>query len=110
MFGMIEMTGNYDSRRVGRHEEENLIISTCRVTDSDQPYETAVSHKDYNSGSWVIVEQYDTKGEAEIGHEDWIGKMTAKELPEELKDVSTCEIASLCFDGDNDSHRVKKRA
>ena len=110
MFG-LGMEGNYDSRKVGRYEAETggLIISTCSVTDSDQPYETAISHKSYNNADWVIAEQYDTKEKAEAGHEAWIKKMTAKELPMELKDISTCEIASLCFDGEGDSRRIRKK-
>lgn len=101
MFGM-EMMGNYDSRKVDRYEKDGLIVSTSKVTDSDSPYETAIHHKRYNSGEWVIVQMYENIEDAKVGHKEWVKKMTSKNLPDEIKDVSTSTFAKLCdvVDGD----------
>lgn len=95
MFFGIDMAGNYDSRKVDRYEDGDLVVSTARVTDSDKPYETAVMHPLYNDGKFVIVELYDTEDEARNGHEHWVRTMTQDELPDELRDVSTASIVSL---------------
>jgi len=91
MFGM-EMIDNYDSRKIGRFEEGNVFVSTVRVTDSLEPFETAVRHPKYNNNMLVIVEMYESAEEATAGHERWIAVMTADTIPAELKDVSTSEI------------------
>jgi len=91
----VGMMGNYEERKVARFEEGDLIVSTCRVTDSTQPYETAVSHPRYNDGAWVIVEQYDDEETAAEGHEKWVAKMTTSDLPEELYDVSQCGMVQI---------------
>lgn len=85
------MAGTYESRKVGRYDKNGVVISTCSVIDSPEPYETAVSHKLFNDGSYIIVQKYDSTEEANKGHEAWIKKMTAKKLPETIKDVSTDE-------------------
>jgi len=82
-------------RQVGRHIEGNLFVDTCQVSDSKQPYETAVAHPEYNKGDIVIVEMYDTPEQAYKGHEKWVKKMTKEKLPKHLKDVSTSGIASM---------------
>ena len=94
LFDFLNMP-SYDQRKIGRHEEENLIVSTVTVTDSAAGHETAVSHPDYNNGSYIVVEEYYTREDATIGHEKWVKLMTSEDRPKELKDVSTCEIAKL---------------
>jgi hypothetical protein len=91
-FGMLN---NYEQRKVARDELEDTIIDTVLVTDSLQPYETAISHAKYNNGDWIVVEMYDTKEEANLGHDRWVKIMTNDNLPDELVDVSSCEIAQL---------------
>ena len=95
MFNFIDMMGNYDSRMVDRHEEEDLLVSTCRVTDGQKPFETAVAHPEYNDGSMVVVEMYDTEGEAQIGHLNWVKTMTADDLPKELVDCCNAGVGQL---------------
>ena len=95
MFNFLSMEGTHDLRKVDTYEKENLFVDTCRVTDSDQPYETAVQHPKYNKNKLVIVEMYNTKEEAQKGHKKWVRKMTSKKLPKILKDVSTSGIAKL---------------
>lgn len=97
LFGLANM-GNYDLRKVDNYKDNNLVVDTCKVYDGHKPYETAVSHKDYNYGDWIIVEAYDTREAAEEGHLRWVGKMTSEKLPEELKDCKNAFITDLCDD------------
>ena len=112
MFGFADMIGNYEMRKVERFDEGDLSVSTCRVTDSIKPYETAVSHPQYNAGTWVIVALYDTEEEAREGHDKWVDLMTAEELPAELRDVSGAEIALLvdAFAGEEDWRTHKRQS
>ena len=107
MFKFFDMMGNYEERKVDRYETEDLIVDTCAVNDSAEPYETAIEHPAYNNGKWVVVEMYDSKEEAQRGHDKWVKLMTAKELPTELKDVSTAEIANLCDALGDDDWRTR---
>jgi hypothetical protein len=94
MFDFISMANNYEERKVARFELGMIIIDTCAVSDSDHPFETAISHPQFNSGNWIIVEHYDSKQEAIQGHNKWVDKITSKEnFPLTLKDVSTAMIA-----------------
>ena len=95
LFDFLSMAGNYEDRKVDRYEEGVVMVDTCLVTDSEQPYETAVSHPKFNGGDLIIVELYDTKEQAQIGHDRWVKTMTVDTLPESIKDVSTAEIAKL---------------
>ncbi len=109
-FSFFDMMDDYDDRKIARHEKDDLLVSTAEVTDSGQPYETAVSHPKYNDDKIIIVEMYDTKAEAKRGHKRWVGKMTAKRLPKELRDVSTSGISQLCdvFHSDEDWRKREK--
>lgn len=109
MLLMIEASETYEEREVDRYEDGDLFIDTCAVPDAAQPYETAVEHPRYNNGEMVIVEMYDTKKEAQKGHDRWVAKMTRGELPTALIDVSSCGLANLvdAFAQD-DAWRVKE--
>ena len=93
----LGMMGNRESRVVATYEDDTcgLIVDTCAVTDSDQPYETGVKHPGYNDGAWVIVEMYETRERAVMGHERWVARMTDVPMPTELRDVSTAFVAKL---------------
>lgn len=94
------MGSNYENRKIKRHEVEGkLIVSTVRVMDSEFLYETAICHRSYNLGLWVIVANYNTKKEAEAGHEEWIKTMTSDKLPDQLIDVSGSWIGQLAKAG-----------
>lgn len=110
MFGFLSMAGNYEYRKVARYEKDGLRVSTARVTDSAHDFETAVAHPAYNEGEIVIVEMYDTKEEAVLGHSRWVKRMTARKLPAQLKDVSTARVAEMCDILGNDSWRNKRRS
>lgn len=92
LFDFVSMK-DYDARKVNRYEDGNLLVDTCAVSDSAQPYETAVAHPAYNDGMIVIVEMYDSIEEAKDGHLRWVKAMTASGLPHSLCDVSTAKIA-----------------
>ncbi len=95
MFNFFDMADNYTDRLVENYKQGKLVVDTVRVTDAVKDYETAVQHPEYDNGSWVIVETYDTKAEAEVGHAKWVATMTAAELPSELVDVSSSGIGQL---------------
>lgn len=94
MFDFLGMMGNYEDRKVDNFEQGDLVVDTCAVTDSTQPYETAVQHPRYNGGKWVIVELYPTKEEAQEGHNRWVATMTTNP-PATLRDVSEAGIALM---------------
>lgn len=62
------LNANYDTcEKVGRDQVGAYTIDTCYTFD--QGWETAVWK---NSGKIVIVARYETKEEAQEGHEDWV--------------------------------------
>jgi hypothetical protein len=94
----FDMAFNYDERKVDRYEDETLLVDTCAVSDGAKPYETAVAHKEYKGGSWIVVEAYDTQEEAQAGHDRWVATMTAEELPDMLADCRNAAITALFAD------------
>ena len=95
MFEFISDIDNYDQRKVARFEKDSLMISTARVSDGSQPFETAVAHPAYNNGKIVIVESYMTKEQARHGHDTWVSAMTAETLPVQLVDCLNARIAQF---------------
>lgn len=95
MFRFLEMMGTHEERKVATYDKDGIFIDTCMITDSNRPYETAVEHPKYNNGTMIIVEMYDTKEDAQKGHDRWVEKMTAKELPKSIKDISTCDVVKF---------------
>ena len=75
LFDFFSMVDNYEERKVDRYEQGNMIIDTCAITDSDDPYETAIKHPSYNDGNWVIAETYPDKESAIEGHQKWVNLM-----------------------------------
>jgi hypothetical protein len=69
-------------------------IDTCRVYDSKLPYETGIRHREYNDGHWVIVEAYNTKEDAEKGHQKWV-KLLYKKLPENIVGIDQRKIGEF---------------
>lgn len=91
---MFEMVGNHDERKIDTYKKDSLFIDTCRVTDSEKPFETAAAHPDYNDGDMVIVELYDTPEEAQQGHDKWLDKML-NNPPRQLVDVSSAWATNM---------------
>lgn len=94
--GWLEMSHNYDDRKIGNDYVGKVRVSTAGVPDGTQPYETAVCHPEYDNGEMIIVEAYDTKEQAKKGHPKWIRKMTSKKLPTKLVDCQNSYISKLC--------------
>ena len=94
---MFDMLGNYDARKVGRFDNDDgtVMVSTAKVTDAPSPFETAVAHPHYNDGKIVIVAYYEDKESAEKGHTQWVEKMTASELPDQLVDISDIFVTQM---------------
>jgi len=107
----LGMLDNYEERKIDCYKDEKtgLCVDTCMVTDSEKDYETGIEHPQYNDGDWVIVELYDTKEKAQEEHNIWVKRMTGKKLPEQLKDVSTAEIAKLRDIGGKDWRKYKSQ-
>jgi len=72
---------------VFRTESDLWIVDTCRCADTGL-WETGIL-RPKDTGRWVVVEQYETKQEAEQGHNKWVRLM--REDPErELIDIELC--------------------
>lgn len=96
MFNFLSMAGNYDQRKVENTKINGVEIDTCRVTDSRQPYETALHHPDYNDDGWIVVEMYYDKDAAIEGHKKWVNLFSDSEhFPESLTDTGTSDIGEL---------------
>ena len=93
-FDFLSMLGNYEERKVANTKVNGAVIDPCAVNDASQPFETGIEHPGYNNGKWIIVEQYDSKAEALLGHSRWV-EVFKSSLPTKLVDVSDCGIASL---------------
>lgn len=91
IFNFLKDFGTYESRKVARDEFDWGFISTAAVSDGSRPYETAVE----KNGYMVIVEAYDTKEQAHMGHLEWLIKMTDPNGPPKLKDCSNSGIQQL---------------
>jgi hypothetical protein len=95
MFGFLSMANDYESRNVANTEIGGATIDTSAVTDSARPYETGIKHPRYNDGSWIIVELYDSKEKAELGHKKWVELFSRDELPPRLADVNESDISEM---------------
>lgn len=97
MFDFLSMADDYEERKIERFEGLGMVIDTCRVTDSDDPFETAVQHPNYHDNDWVIVETYSDKDSAVEGHKKWVDIMTTNP-PSALVDVSNSTVYNMLKD------------
>ena len=95
MLNFLKCIIDQEAREVARFSKKDLTIDTCEVIDGEKPFETAISHPDYNNGRWIIVEAYYHKDAAKIGHAAWVKIMTHDELPGSLSDCQNCGISKL---------------
>lgn len=66
-------------------KKRKIIVDTCEAFDMYE-WETGIERKK-QEGKWVIVEQYESKEEAIIGHKKWIDKI--KKNPKvKLEDIN----------------------
>lgn len=87
-FGWLDMVGTYEERKVANYRTNDFVLDTCLVTDRDWIYETAIAHKDFNNGDWIILDGFWSKEDAEMMHKEWIKTFTT-DCPEELTDFYT---------------------
>lgn len=107
MFG-FDMMGSYESRKVARLDGPNgVMVGTALVTDGEHPYETAVAHPEYKCGEIIIVAAYDSKTDAQDGHDKWVGIMTGDPLPEHIAEIENSEISQLAGVGGELHPRVR---
>jgi hypothetical protein len=76
------MYNNYETRKVDRFESDNGFVSTAKVSDSRDPYETGIQYKPWGPGV-VIVQTYETLDEAKNGHQRYVELFVSGELPQE---------------------------
>lgn len=70
MFKWLDMIDNYEERNVANFKGDTFIVDTSLVTDMAEPYETAISHDDFNCGQWIILGWRKTKEEAKKFHDE----------------------------------------
>ena len=88
MFDLFSMMGNYADRKVDRFETDLFAIDTALVTDRAQPYETAIAHKDFRGGKWIILGWRPTKEEAQKFHDEMVAYYTCHgETVQKIEDV-----------------------
>jgi len=97
MMKSLTNASDFAEREVAQYNQDSLFVDTCRVNDGKKPYETAVAFPLYNDGSMVIVEAYDTKEEAQAGHDKWVNIMLTCP-PDKLVDCQNGSIPFLCDD------------
>lgn len=98
--GIGSNAGTYEDRKVDvfQDNEKKIFISTAKVNDGFKPFETAVSYPDYDGGKLIIVESYNTKEEAQQGHNKWIKVMTSEVLPDFLVDCCNTLVSQMYKD------------
>lgn len=68
------LTNREDFRKevIGTDEVGEYTIDTCNTPDCG--YETGICK---NNGYWIIVQRYDTREQAELGHKIWMSVCAA---------------------------------
>lgn len=89
--GITNMVTNLDKVRDSREEALNTkigksVIDTVLASDTDK-WETGIS---INGESWVIVEQYSDKNEAEKGHKKYVAEI--KKGKKDFKDINIWDL------------------
>ena len=79
LYSMFEMAATYEKRKVDNTKTDVFEVDTALVTDRKWIYETAVRHKDYNDGEWIVVEGCYDKETAQVLHNKWVNIMLRDE-------------------------------
>lgn len=66
-------------KSIKRTEADNFKIDTAEVHGMKWKYETAIAHKDFNDGHWIILHGFDSKKMAEKYHDKMVEKYTNEE-------------------------------
>lgn len=86
MFEWLDMIGNYEQRKVANFKNDIFEIDTAYVTDRDIPYETAVAHKNFRNGNWIVLGWRETKEDAQKFHDELV-----KYFCEHEKEITSIE-------------------
>jgi len=112
MFEFLSMFNDYEQRKVDNYTNGDIQVDTVAVNDSEHPFETGITHPRYKDGEWIIVETYDTKKDAQVGHLRWVKIMTDGNLPRTLRDTSTAGVKrfweALGVFPEHDVYEIKK--
>jgi len=87
------LEGDYARRAVAHYEKRRVVVSTVKVYEGKQPYETAVKHPLYSKRDWIVVEAYSGLKEASDGHNKWVKILTTSPLPDQLVDCKNSLFA-----------------
>lgn len=79
---IMAMINSYEQRKVDNFKCNEFEIDTAEVYDRSQRYETAIAHKDFNGGQWIILEWSDTKEEAQKIHNKWVEHFKNNDISE----------------------------
>lgn len=98
MFAFLDMLDDYESRKVARDEVEvegyKVILSTARVTDSLNPYESAIWVE--HETEVVVIKNYFSLESAQNGHKKILNELPKENIVEfisQLEDVGNSEIS-----------------
>ena len=70
-------------------QENNIKIDTCFCGDTEK-YETGIKRE----GKWTIVEQYESRYLAKLGHDQWVVRIKANPSME-LEDIDLWGIRNI---------------
>ena len=97
-----------NSEPIGRFKKGKILISTSYVDDTHK-FETGVVHPEFDPHRCIIVQEYENKRRAILGHKKWCQIMTTNPLPKHLIDVSTSFCAIMQDKTEGRAWRVFKR-
>ncbi len=75
---LLANASNHEERLVANDTINDIEIDTCLANDMGKDYETGLCI----NGTWYIAEDYDTKEEAQKGHEKYMNLIKTKQLKE----------------------------
>ena len=107
---IIEISKNYEERKVDFFNNGVCEVSTVSVTDGNLEFETAISHPNYNDGELIVIQAYATKELAQKGHDNWIKIMTSDSLPDKIRDCGNFFMSQILFKLDPDVRIVENEA
>lgn len=85
---VFDEIASHKDRVVNNTKRAKFTLDTCRVSDRDWIYETAVCHEDFNNGAWIVLEGCSNKEEAWEIHQKWL----------DLLDKDDFDTLTDCYD------------
>lgn len=90
LIGNMPMMMNFAEEEHERFntETKNFIVDTVEAPDTGC-WETGISSVGFDNAEWIIVEEYETKKEAKVGHNKWVKYMESN--PKKLHSIQIDE-------------------